>query len=66
MRSQGFPNVHGHGIGDQMVEIHVEIPKKLNEKQKELLKAYAENEHITVGPKRQSWIDKLKDFFKEE
>jgi len=66
MRSQGFPNVHGHGTGDQMVEIHVEIPKKLNDKQKELLKAYAESEHITVGPKRQSWIDKLKDFFKEE
>lgn len=66
MRSQGFPNVHGHGTGDQMVEIHIEVPKKLNDKQKELLQSFAETEHKVVGPKRQSWFDKLKDFFKEE
>jgi molecular chaperone DnaJ len=66
MRSQGFPNVHGHGTGDQMVEIHIEVPKKLNDKQKELLQSFAETEHKVVGPKQQSWFDKLKDFFKEE
>ena len=66
LRGQGFANVHGQGIGDQMVEIAIEVPKKLSPKQEELLRAFAETEHKSVGPKRQSWIDKLKDFFKEE
>jgi molecular chaperone DnaJ len=66
LRGQGFPNVHGHGTGDQMVEIAIEVPKKLSTKQEELLRTFAETEHKSVGPKRQSWFDKLKDFFKEE
>lgn len=66
LRGQGFPNVHGHGTGDQMVEIAIEVPKKLSAKQEELLRTFAETEHKSVGPKRQSWFDKLKDFFKEE
>jgi molecular chaperone DnaJ len=66
LRGQGFPNVHGHGTGDQMVEIAIEVPKKLSSKQEELLRSFAETEHKSVGPKRQSWFDKLKDFFKEE
>jgi molecular chaperone DnaJ len=66
LRGQGFPNVHGQGIGDQMVEIAIEVPKKLTSKQEELLRSFAETEHKDVGPKRQSWFDKLKDFFKEE
>jgi molecular chaperone DnaJ len=66
LRGQGFPNVHGQGVGDQMVEIAIEVPKKLSDKQEELLRAFAETEHKEVGPKRQSWFDKLKDFFKEE
>ena len=49
-----------------MVEIAIEVPKKLTDKQEELLRAFAETEHKAVGPKRQSWFDKLKDFFKEE
>lgn len=66
LRGQGFPNVHGQGVGDQLVEIIIEVPKKLNAKQKELLQEYSETEHKSVGPKRQSWFDKLKDFFKED
>ncbi|MBF0196130.1 MAG: molecular chaperone DnaJ [Planctomycetes bacterium] len=66
LRGQGFPNVHGQGVGDQMVEIIIEVPKKLTSKQEELLREYAKTEHKSVGPKRQSWFDKLKEFFTEE
>lgn len=66
LRGQGIPNVHGHGVGDLLVEVGIEVPKKLSERQSELLQEFAETEHKTVGPKRQSWLDKLKDFFKEE
>jgi molecular chaperone DnaJ len=66
LRGQGFPNVHGQGTGDQLVEIVIEVPKKLSEKQETILREFAETEHKTVGPKRQGWLDKLKDFFTEE
>lgn len=66
LRSQGFKNVHGHGVGDQLVEVHIEVPKKISSKQEELLREYAKTEHKSVGPKQQSWLDKLKDFFKED
>jgi molecular chaperone DnaJ len=66
LRGQGFRNVHGHGVGDQLVEIVIEVPKKISAKQEELLREFAKTEHKSVGPKQQSWFDKLKDFFKEE
>ena len=66
LRGQGFPNVHGRGVGDQLVEVFVEVPKKLTGKQQELLKEFATSESRNVGPTRQGWLDKLKDFFKEE
>lgn len=42
LKDRGIPNLNGRGRGDQLLRINVEVPKKLNEKQKELLRAYAE------------------------
>ncbi len=38
LRDRGIPNVHGRGKGDQLIKIIVEIPKKLTQRQKELIK----------------------------
>ncbi|MHA1230341.1 MAG: DnaJ C-terminal domain-containing protein, partial [Candidatus Helarchaeota archaeon] len=35
---KGMPRLRGHGYGDLLVKVDIEIPKKLNAKQKELLK----------------------------
>ena len=37
MRGKGIPSVHSHNQGDQMVKIHIEIPKKLSRKQLDLI-----------------------------
>ncbi len=42
LKDRGIPNLNGRGRGDQLVRVKVEVPKRLNEKQKELLRAYAE------------------------
>jgi molecular chaperone DnaJ len=42
LRGKGFPGLHGSGKGDELVKIKVEVPTKLNEKQKQLLKEFAE------------------------
>ena len=42
IKGKGMPNIHGHGQGDLNVKVDVNVPKKLSEKQKELLRKFAE------------------------
>ena len=42
LKGKGVPFVNGNGRGDQYVKVIVDIPKNLNEKQKEALKAFME------------------------
>jgi len=55
LRQKGIPNVRGGGNrGDQYVKVIVEIPRKLNEKQREILRQFAESsgdEHYTKKKK---------------
>lgn len=43
MRDKGMPNIRGGYHGDQMVKVHVEIPKKLSKKQIDLVKQLKED-----------------------
>ena len=40
LRDRGIPVLNGRGRGDQLVRVNVEVPKRLTERQKELLKAF--------------------------
>jgi len=40
MKGKGIPYLHGHGQGNQNVEVIVEVPERLSKKQKELLKEF--------------------------
>ncbi|MBD3164300.1 molecular chaperone DnaJ [Candidatus Woesearchaeota archaeon] len=40
MKGRGIPFLHGYGQGDEMVEITIKVPDKLNKKQKDLLKEF--------------------------
>jgi molecular chaperone DnaJ len=42
----------------------IEIPKKLNEKQKQLLRDFAETEEVHHLPQRKGFMDKLRDMLK--
>ncbi len=63
LRGQGVPSVYGHGLGDLLVRLQIETPRKLTARQKELLTEFAslESEHST--PQRKSFLDKVKDLF---
>jgi molecular chaperone DnaJ len=41
LKGLGFPNLRGHGIGDALVRIKINLPTKLSTRQKELLEEYA-------------------------
>jgi molecular chaperone DnaJ len=63
LRGAGMPDPHGGLPGDLHVEIQVEVPKKLSDRQEELLRELAELEHADVSPHRKSFFEKLKDYF---
>lgn len=42
LRGKGIPDPRGYGRGDQFVEVRVVTPTRLTERQRELLKAFAE------------------------
>lgn len=66
LKAKGVPRVNSHGRGDQYVNVVVDIPKNLNQKQKEALVMYMEaSGEITEGDgSKKSFIDKIKDSLK--
>lgn len=61
LKGKGVPRVNSSGRGDQYVNIIVDIPKTLNEKQKEALKMFMEASGEGREDGKKSFMDKLKD-----
>lgn len=49
MNGKGMKKVSGYGYGDHYIHIKIDVPKKLDNKQKAILQAYAEMENDTPG-----------------
>lgn len=63
IRGEGFPNIHGYGRGDLLVQVSVEVPTKMTSKQEELLREFAEIEKKNVSPKQKRFFEKMKNIF---
>ncbi|MDI6617411.1 MAG: molecular chaperone DnaJ [Clostridiales bacterium] len=63
IRGKGIPKIRGYGRGDEIIRIIVETPRKLNEKQKQLLKHFAEACGEDVNEQKKSFFNKVKDAF---
>jgi molecular chaperone DnaJ len=64
LKGKGLPDLRSSRTGDELVQILIEIPKKLNEKQKQLLCEFAETEDVHHLPQRKGFMDKLRDMLK--
>lgn len=60
LKAKGVPKVNSHGRGDQYVNVIVDIPKSLNEKQKEALRMFAEASGEKGDDKKNSIFDMFK------
>ncbi|MHA6260366.1 molecular chaperone DnaJ [Sporosarcina sp. CAU 1771] len=60
LRGKGVKNVHGRGIGDQHVIAKVVTPKKMTEKQKELMREFAAIGGDSPEEYSSSLFDKIK------
>lgn len=49
LTGKGMKNMNSYGYGDHYVNLKISVPRKLNEKQRALLQAYAELEEDTPG-----------------
>ena len=68
LRGKGIPYVNGRGRGDQYVQITIEVPKNLTQKQKDVLKEFDtstkdDGKHYA---KRKTFFDKIKNMFGED
>ncbi len=69
-RNRGIQALSGKGRGDQFVKIIVEVPRNLNQKQKDLLKSFDDtltnkpknniDDGTTVGEEKKSFFDRFK------
>jgi molecular chaperone DnaJ len=63
VRNNGVPVLNGHGKGDLYVEVRVQIPTKLNKRQKELLQELETTAKVDNQPLVRSLLGKVKDLF---
>jgi molecular chaperone DnaJ len=63
LKGYGIANLRGGGTGDLLVHVRVEVPKRLNEKQKELLKKLEESLTGREYEAKKNFLDKVKSLF---
>ena len=64
VKGEGLPSIHGWGKGSLLVQIVVETPAGLTEKQEELLREFASTEDKNLNPKQKSFLRKVKEYFR--
>jgi len=60
LKGKGIQRLGSHGRGDQILKVYIDVPKKLTQKQKELLEEFA---LINGDEVAKSFKEKLKDLF---
>ncbi len=63
LKRRGMPDPRHRSVGDLLVKIDVDVPKKLNSRQEELLRELAELEQQHVSPHRKTFFEQLRDYF---
>ena len=63
IRGQGIPSLRGNGKGDLYVTVTVEIPKRLSEKQKNLLRQFDGTVTGQEYEQKKSFFDRVKEAF---
>jgi molecular chaperone DnaJ len=64
LKGKGLPDLRSTRNGDELVQILIEVPRKLTERQKQLLREFAGTEDAAALPQRKSFLEKLKEMFK--
>ena len=63
LKNKGVPNLRGRGRGDLYFKVEVQVPKKLTEKQKQLLREFEKDMKISHKSNKKGFFEKMKDAF---
>jgi len=63
IKGEGLPDIRSRRTGDQLVQVVIETPAKLDAKQEELLREFAKTENKSVSPKAIGFLERLKRHF---
>jgi molecular chaperone DnaJ len=66
LKGHGLPSPRQRGFGDLVVQVFIEVPKKLTPEHKRILRELADVENVNVSPERKSFFSKLKEYFHSE
>lgn len=61
LRGKGIPHLRGYGRGDQHVKVYVAVPRRLGEKQRQLLREFAKLGGAEVSEEDRSFFRKMRD-----
>ncbi|MHC4697211.1 MAG: molecular chaperone DnaJ [Planctomycetota bacterium] len=62
LRGLGLPDIRTGRHGDEIVQVMIEIPRKLNKNQESLLRDFAKTEDKSVLPESKGFFEKLMDY----
>jgi len=63
LKGEGIADPRTGRRGDLLVQVYIEVPKRLTKRQEELLREFAETENANVTPQRKSFFETLKQYF---
>ena len=63
LKGSGLPHLRGGKVGDQLVRVEIEVPKKLSAVEREKLEAFAEASGDLKQPTTEGFLKKAKRFF---
>ncbi len=66
LQGKGLPNLRSGRVGDEIVQVLIEVPTKLSKAQQELLRKYAAGEDSAVMPETKSFFERMKTYFTGE
>ena len=64
LRGKGIPDLHGYGIGDELVKVKIEIPLSLTAQQRKLIEDFAKLSGENLEANGSSFSEKIKKVFK--
>src|SRR5581483_4445258 len=63
VRGKGVPSLNGHGKGDLLVEVRVQVPTRVGKRERELLQELEALQGVDNKPEQKTLLSKVKDIF---
>lgn len=65
LRGKGFPVINGYGSGDQLIQVHVWVPKSLSSSEKKSMEEFRKSKNFDPNPSGtdKGFFQRIKDMF---